>query len=350
MTELPPPVLAAEAAPVPPVAIGAEALKGVTGVAPDESTPEEPWETEVRKKLLSLAGEPLTVQSAGRISEFAKIAGELVAVARNQLPRRKRRQSGWGGLALPDPGEPLDYPGVPIGVNNKAETFGAKVLREVLAAIPKIQRKGNPAATVRAIAEAKKAGLDDLAKKLTDELLLDDQTEIVERMHEAGLAARISDKADTGPQPDGALVIGVGLDGSIDCGEYGEVTTHEGKVYTGWIRSKEGATIVETEDREVVIPNASVKATRVFEPPEAEEPPVDVVEFPAPGDVAQAQAHVAEYKEALQDLPEDIPPGVQPAFQHADGSVTLPHGPPLGGATTLSPELAQGMLEEGVEL
>lgn len=141
---------------------------------PAERPSEEPWEQAVREKLVSLAQEPLTAQSAGRISEFAKTAGKLVSLCRDELPPSTKKPSPtslWGGL-----GDPGDYP-VPVSVPNRAETFGAKVLREILAAIPSIQRKGNPTAMVRAIVEAQQSGLNDVAEQLRRDLMGDVEVE-----------------------------------------------------------------------------------------------------------------------------------------------------------------------------
>lgn len=65
------------------------------------------------------------------------------------------------------------YPGQPLAPAPQAETFGVNAIREVVAAAS--QRK--PVEIVAAIAEAKKAGLHDLARSLRAQLNVGDEPE-----------------------------------------------------------------------------------------------------------------------------------------------------------------------------
>lgn len=163
---------------------------------------EEPWATAVRAKLRELCEKPLTPGSARRVSDFAKLAAELAGVVKGAPPMGQKRGGGIysvGSAGMPVynyddelmPITPINVGGAQswTGMSSNAETYGATVLRELIAVAAKIGRpRSRPADLVRAIVEAKKGGLDDLAAKLEAELMDTAESEKMPAEIKAGAA------------------------------------------------------------------------------------------------------------------------------------------------------------------
>ena len=77
----------------------------------------------------------------------------------------------------PNPMTPMPNP---MGMDR--ETFGAKILRELVAVVPQVARslREDPAQIVKAIAEARGAGLNDIAKELEARLRGETKVAVIE--------------------------------------------------------------------------------------------------------------------------------------------------------------------------
>ncbi len=148
----------------------------------------------VKKELTALLAEEGDLTSK-RLAKMRRIIDGSEPMLRVGLPERKRK--GMGGIAIPNyagPMEPDVYGGVDeieqgtamgdspddygLGMDQQAmvgsslqETFGAKMMRELVAAIPKLLR---PAPTltdlVTAAAAAKEAGLAGVQKDIEEKI------------------------------------------------------------------------------------------------------------------------------------------------------------------------------------
>ena len=160
-----------------------------------------------RTELRSYVDQPLTAKSLRQIMEIAEGARNLLQVRNPRLRGKRRRgmgpismqQSSFGssysvgsnpgydcdydGSSDEDEEEDGDVPGGGVGVqytegrmNLDRETYGARILREIIGATTSILRvsREDPAQIVQAIAAAKKLGMDDLVESLTARLVPDD--------------------------------------------------------------------------------------------------------------------------------------------------------------------------------
>lgn len=133
-----------------------------------------------RLELLNIlqGGKKLDARTCMLIIQIASAARDILAV-RNPRSRHRRIRRGYGMMnpAFVDPmdeecAEDIPEPFGPAQEIDR-ETFGAKVLRELVAIVPEIARVGreDPAQIVKAIAAAKEAGLVDVASRLEERLL-----------------------------------------------------------------------------------------------------------------------------------------------------------------------------------
>lgn len=119
---------------------------------------------EIRKKLET---EPFGIGVLAAVERLAK-AGSAMLRASGDMPF----SLGEG----PDPSDApsLGYSGLAIGgYGGGPETFGTKMLKEVIDALPELldRRNSSPEKLVEAIANAKANGLNDIAEALTKKLV-----------------------------------------------------------------------------------------------------------------------------------------------------------------------------------
>ena len=153
-------------------------IKEAPDKSPAEPPPEEPFAVALREKIRAMADDPLTVKSARQIGMFAAGAAKLMKiVGKGPLPTRRRSSGLWnpGGMEDEDLLDPVALGnGMPVisPLSNPAETFGSTVVRQAIAAYREMEKskKRSPVALIRAISEARKAGLDDIAEELTVKL------------------------------------------------------------------------------------------------------------------------------------------------------------------------------------
>ncbi len=141
---------------------------------------EPAWAEPLRTELRALVDAPWTPASLKKVSDFAlKIKG-LVALSTG-APDPKPRGLGAPWLGLNPSSEDDDAPAMadtftPVLTNPGvgAETFGAKVIREALAVAAQLKGQEGVPGLVRALRDAKEAGLAEVIPKLQarlDELL-----------------------------------------------------------------------------------------------------------------------------------------------------------------------------------
>ncbi len=150
------------------------------GGAKPEPPAEPAFAKALREQLRDMADKPLTVKSARQIGMFASASAKLMKiVGRGPLPSGKRHYGGYMGPLgnmddeLDDEGGGMSVvPLSPLSSLGNAETFGSNVVRQALAAYKEIEenKKRSPIQLIRAIGEAKRAGLDDIAEELKAKL------------------------------------------------------------------------------------------------------------------------------------------------------------------------------------
>jgi hypothetical protein len=143
-----------------------------------------------RTELRGYIDKPLTPKSLRQILQIAEAARGLLAVRDPRVRRSSRRRNTYGqGMAMSNPTyvgayddcdydedeEGLGIQSTPGNMNLDRETFGSRMLRELVAVIPHITRmhREDPTQIVQAIATAKKEGMTDLAKELRARLVPD---------------------------------------------------------------------------------------------------------------------------------------------------------------------------------
>lgn len=134
-------------------------------------TPElaEALRNEIRKAL-DAEGGPFDQNVARRVYDLAIAARDMCVASSSSVDETISTITHLNG-----PVESMDSPETPESVAQNAETFGARIIREVLAAIPKITASTAPAAIhttenpeelVHALAEARKYEMHDVAEGL----------------------------------------------------------------------------------------------------------------------------------------------------------------------------------------
>lgn len=158
--------------------------------------------TEIRELL---EAEKFTLGSLRAIERLAA-HGRALLTGRAELDELLGDNLGVSGVA------PLGYDSLgyddfgPIGGTGvlapsaPIENFGTKAIREMMSAIPKLnQRKTSIVEMIRALAEAKKHGLDNVAAQIEEEL----KNEVVSAKLERGLSTGAAGGAD-GPGDPGS--------------------------------------------------------------------------------------------------------------------------------------------------
>lgn len=127
----------------------------------------EALRTELRA-ILDNDGEPFNLQVARHVYDFAIAAKDLLTVSVKSVEDAMRVVADNNGAM-----ESLTGPNDPQPPELASETFGARMLRELLATLPAMLRKNNEDlhALVGAIADARDRGMPDLASKLEQRLL-----------------------------------------------------------------------------------------------------------------------------------------------------------------------------------
>ena len=127
----------------------------------------EALRTELRA-ILDNAGKPFDLLVARYVYDFAIAAKDLLTVSVKSVEDAMQVIADNNGAM-----ESLAGPNDPQPPEQVSETFGARMLRELLATLPAMLRKNNEDlhALVRAIADARDRGMPDLATKLEQRLL-----------------------------------------------------------------------------------------------------------------------------------------------------------------------------------
>ena len=120
------------------------------------------------RTILDNDGKPFDIQCARHLYDFAIVAKDMLTVTANTVEDAMRVIADNNGAM-----ESLTGPDDPVPAEVASETFGARILRELLALMPGQLRKSNedPSTLVAAIAEARERGLHDLATKLEQKLM-----------------------------------------------------------------------------------------------------------------------------------------------------------------------------------
>ena len=120
------------------------------------------------RAILDNEGKPFDLQVARHVYDFAIAAKDLLTVSVKSVEDAMRVVADNNGAM-----ESLTGPNDPQPPEQASETFGARMLRELLATLPAMLRKNNEDlhALVGAIADARERGMPDLAAKLEQRLL-----------------------------------------------------------------------------------------------------------------------------------------------------------------------------------
>jgi hypothetical protein len=119
------------------------------------------------RTILDNDGKPFDIQCARHLYDFAIVAKDMLTVTAKTVEDAMRVVADNNGAM-----ESLTGPDDPVPTEVASETFGARILRELLATMPGILRKTeDPALLVAAIADARERGMPDLAAKLEQKLM-----------------------------------------------------------------------------------------------------------------------------------------------------------------------------------
>jgi len=120
------------------------------------------------RAILDNDGRPFDLLVARHVYDFAIAAKDLLTVSAKNVEDAMQVIADNGGAM-----ESLTGPGDPQPPEQVSETFGARMLRELLATLPAMLRKNNEDlhALVGAIADARDRGMPDLAARLEQRLL-----------------------------------------------------------------------------------------------------------------------------------------------------------------------------------
>jgi hypothetical protein len=122
------------------------------------------------RTALEADGQPFDVTVARRVYDLAIAARDMCVAATGNVKEAIATIKDVNG-----PLESLDSPDTPESQVQASETFGARLLRELLAVVPAFtqqrQNPDDPRALVHALAEARRNGMTDVAKALEVKLL-----------------------------------------------------------------------------------------------------------------------------------------------------------------------------------
>jgi len=117
------------------------------------------------RAALDADGKPFDVNVARRVYDLAIAARDMCVAATSGVKEAIDQIKDTNG-----PIESLDQPDTPTSQLQASETFGARLIREVLATLPRLQRNNgsneDPKALVHALAEARRNGMHDVAEEL----------------------------------------------------------------------------------------------------------------------------------------------------------------------------------------
>lgn len=145
------------------------------------------------RTALDAGGKPFDVNTARRVYDLAIAARDMCVAATGTVKEAIDQIKDTNG-----PMETLQDPDAPEPAAQTAETFGARIFRELLALVPSLRSSGSgddPRQLVHALAEARSHGMHDVAEELE---------------------VKLFGKALSGPRPVGPIVA-VNL-GSFDHG------------------------------------------------------------------------------------------------------------------------------------
>jgi hypothetical protein len=119
------------------------------------------------RTILDNDGKPFDIQCARHLYDFAIVAKDMLTVTAKTVEDAMRVIADNNGAM-----ESLTGPDDPVPAEVASETFGARILRELLATIPGLRKSGeDPSTLVGAIADARERGMHDLAAKLEQKLM-----------------------------------------------------------------------------------------------------------------------------------------------------------------------------------
>jgi len=121
------------------------------------------------RAALDAGGQPFDVNVARRVYDLAMAARDMCVAASTSVKEAVDQIKETNG-----PMESLQDPDAPEPAAQAAETFGARILRELIAIVPAMMRQGggdDPRGLVHAIAEARSRGMSDVADELERKLL-----------------------------------------------------------------------------------------------------------------------------------------------------------------------------------
>ena len=119
------------------------------------------------RTILDNDGKPFDIQCARHLYDFAIVAKDMLTVTATTVEDAMRVVADNNGAM-----ESLTGPDDPVPAEVASETFGARVLRELLATIPLLRKTNeDPATLIAAIADARERGMHDLAAKLEQKLM-----------------------------------------------------------------------------------------------------------------------------------------------------------------------------------
>jgi len=134
------------------------------GYERDKMTPQlsEALRSEIRSAL-EADGKPFDVNVARRVYDLAIAARDMCVAATSGVKEAIAQIKDTDG-----PMESLDSSDTPESQMQASETFGARLIREIMAMLPMLQQKktDDPKALVHALAEARKHGMTDVAEEL----------------------------------------------------------------------------------------------------------------------------------------------------------------------------------------
>jgi hypothetical protein len=131
-----------------------------------ESEEDKALAESLRVKLTALVSQPMTSRTLLMLEQTARIARELICIGKDAKSLNRKTPYYAGSYPMLDE---IDS-GEPLAPAPKAETFGATLIREFVAA-KNTAPPMTPMEMIGAIALAKEKGLTEIAVKLEEKLL-----------------------------------------------------------------------------------------------------------------------------------------------------------------------------------
>jgi hypothetical protein len=119
------------------------------------------------RTTLEANGQPFSVNVARRVYDIAIAARDLLITTTETVKEAIEQVEDTNG-----PMDTLSTPGAPTPVLTVAESYGARMFRELMTMVSSgTTRPQDPLKLVHAIAEARRAGMTDVAKSLEEKLV-----------------------------------------------------------------------------------------------------------------------------------------------------------------------------------